>query len=102
MGSFDTDENQISLLNDFDALDCDERRFVIRAIVCERAEVAHSAETFGGRAHLCEIEILADPPDEVLRECRAPPRDLVQITPGNSVVPRVKFPLRELDAQYVD
>ena len=53
----------------------------------------------GHRAHAGEVEIVADPPHEILRERRAPPGDLIQVASRHGVVPRVKLSLRQLHLQ---
>ena len=57
---------------------------------------------FGRRAHLRQVEIVAHPPDEILGERRAPPRDLIQIAARDRIVARVKLPLRQLDFQQMN
>src|SRR5262245_21229159 len=102
MRSFNPDENEVALVDDVDALNRHERRLFLDAVVGERPEVVAAQETGGSPAHFVEINLVPDPPDEVLGEGGAASGDLVQIAARLRVVAGVESVTGQFDVEYVD
>src|SRR6266508_2088619 len=97
-----TNQQKVAVLTNRHLFDEHGCRLFLWIVIAERLEVVHAHKLTRSGLHRRKTERLLDPPHKRLREGRPAPRELIEITAGDSGMPGVKAVWRLDDGEDVD